>query len=244
MGRMEQGFKPMGEETPRITLPYGGPVTGVAISGKIATGKSWLAGEIMKHVKPGHDHKPSRRLALADQLKIDVGLALQEIEPRLFPPNWFEKPYTILNWVNANKHRLRGMLQDVGLLMREEMNEDYWVDRMFQTLYTGNGRGGNKKGAFLGVVDDLRFQSEFEALEKRGFLLVRLEVPTNPDSKKVYIQRRGELYPDLSPSNIYHPSEDDLDDWEERFHIVLDCTRPKSAVWAAYIGEARRYKWA
>ena len=239
MGRMDEGFKPMGEETPRILLPYGGPVTGVAISGKIATGKSWMAGEIMKHVKPGHDHRPSRRLALAEQLKLDLVRALAHIEPDFFPMSWGKGEY--LDWVNDNKPRLRGMLQDLGLLMRQEMDDAYWVDRMFQYLYTG---GGNKKGAFLGVVDDLRFQNEFTALEKRGFLMVRLEVPTNLESKTVYIQRRERCYPDMSPSNIYHVSEDDLDDWEERFHIVLDCTLPKSSVWAAYWAEARRYKWA
>lgn len=238
MGRMDQGFKPMGEETPRILLPYGGPVTGVAISGKIGTGKSWLAGEIMKHVKPGHDHKPSRRLALAEQLKLDVAMALRFIEPRIFP-DWDKAED--LSWINDNKPRIRGMLQDVGLLMREEMNDDYWVDRMFQTIYTGRG---NHKGAFIGVVDDVRFKNEFLALEKRGFLMVRLEVPTSLESKRVYIQRRGELYPDMKPSGIYHQSEEDLDGWEELFHIILDPTLGKSAVWAAYYGEARRYKWA
>ena len=238
MGRMEQGFSPMGVETPRITLPYGGPVTGVAISGKIATGKSWLAGEIMKHVKPGHDHKPSRRLSLANQLKLDVVEALRFLEPKIFP-DWDKAE--ALAWVNENKPRLRGMLQDLGLLMREQFNDDYWVDRMFRTLYTGKGR---KDGAFLGVVDDLRFRSEFTALEKRGFLMVRLEVPTNLASKGVYIKRRNELYPDMKASSIYHQSEEDLDDWEERFHTVLDCSLSQSAVWAAYWAEARRYKWA
>ena len=214
------------------------PVRGVAISGKIATGKSWLAGEILRHNKPRLPHKPKRRMALADELKLAVYDALSCINPNLFPHG----PVTErLAWVNEHKPSLRGTLQEVGLLMREEMGESYWVDRMFQRVYTGSTGKGVQPGGFIGVVDDMRFKSEFKALKRLNFLTVRLEV--FPFSRAVYIKRRTMLYPQLTAVQLGHSSECDLDDYSA-FDIVLDCTKPKEEVWRDYYARAKMFTWA
>ena len=206
---------------------------GVGISGKIATGKSTLAMEIMKHAKPGTLARPSRKLALADELKLMVGKMLY---PWAHQQVGFPKDEIVLGWVQKNKHRFRGTLQEVGVLMREELGESYWVDKMLTKVYNG---GKWRPGGFIGVVDDVRFKSEFKALREVGFLMVRLF----PGDMVKYLKRRTELYPLLTVEQLGHLSEWDLDA-EDNFDIILDCTKPFSKVWDDYYSQAQRYKWA
>ena len=240
-------FGPMGVAPDRLRHPLtGGPIMGVGISGKIATGKSTLAMEIMKHTKPGTLARPSRKLALADELKLVVGKMLY---PLAHQQVGFPKDEIVLGWVQKNKHRLRGTLQDIGLLMREEAGESYWVDKMLSKVYNG---GKWRPGGFIGVVDDVRFRSEFTALREAGFLMVRLEVPKLQTwfEHPVYVQRRDTLYPNLPHTQLEHQSEVDLDDYADDGHgatcfdISLDCTLPSRDVFKSYYSQAQRYKWA
>ena len=227
-------FGPMGVAPARLRHPLtGDPVMGVGISGKIATGKSTLAMEIMKHAKPGTEVRPSRKLALADELKLTVGKMLY---PWAHQQVGFPRDGIVLDWLNANKSRLRGTLQEVGLLMREEIGESYWVDKMLTKVYNG---GKWRPGGFIGVVDDVRFRNEFRTLREAGFLMVRLF----PGDMEKYLQRRSELYPLFTMAQAGHPSEWDLDA-EDNFDIMLDCTKPFLKVWADYYSQAQRYKWA
>lgn len=227
-------FGPMGRVPDRLRHPLtGGLVMGVGISGKIATGKSTLAAEIMKHAKPGTEARPSRKLALGDELKLTVGKMLY---PQAHQQVGFPRDEIVLGWVQKNKHRLRGTLQEIGLLMREELGESYWVDKMLSKVYNG---GKWRPWGFIGVVDDVRFKNEFTRLREAGFLMVRLF----PGDMKKYLERRSELYPLFTVEQAGHPSEWDLDA-EDNFDIILDCTKPFPKVWADYYSEAQRYKWA
>lgn len=120
---------------------------GIAISGKMGAGKTYLARAISKEWKI-----PVRSFAAA--LKADVDHALYEAGL-----NYAEGLI-----VEQNKPLLRGMLQDWGVIFRKLNGEDHWVNRLFEA----------NKTPF--VIDDMRFKNEFEACQARGIFTVRLDV--------------------------------------------------------------------
>lgn len=119
---------------------------GIAISGKIASGKTTLAEYVS-------DKYGLPRWSLAGALKLDVSEAL-------YMAGLEADQESIMNM----KGRLRTILQEWGTLFKEVNGEDYWVEQLFKSA---------GPGPF--VCDDMRFPNELDAFQRRGFLCVRLE---------------------------------------------------------------------
>lgn len=87
-----------------------------------------------------------------------------------------------LAWVNSQKATLRPLLQWWGTEYRRAENEDYWVDQA-ETFMTGLLTEGKSI-----VMDDARFENEFELIEALGGVQVFID---NPNAEKLAIERSG-----------------------------------------------------
>ena len=178
---------------------------GIAISGKIASGKTTLA-----RILAADYGIPV--IPLAYCLKADVAEALSEAglahEKDLIVPDL--KPH------------MRGLLQDWGLLFRNLNGEDYWVQRLFS--YAKSQKTPNF------IVDDMRFRNEFHGLQRRGFLTIRLDIG-GPTQEK----RLKELYPDTPMSQLQHTSETDLDNMTGLFDIYVTPDQVRQGKTISYV---------
>jgi dephospho-CoA kinase len=166
---------------------------GIAISGKIASGKTTVANYLAaKYGLPVS--------SFATALKRSVFDALIHGDLEIEDTDWTK-------FMVENKHRLRGILQEWGTIFREINGEDHWTKKLFA-----------KKSPF--IVDDMRFQAEFDYLRKRGFLLIRLYA-----DQDIRLDRISRLYPDMPSSALWHRSEIALDEAIPRFDILLDTNR-------------------
>ena len=129
---------------------------GIAIAGKICTGKTLLA----RHLAEKYGWQVH---GLAAALKEDVVEAL-------YMAGLGRDKSGIMNM----KGQLRALYQEWGRLFREVNGEDWWVDRLFK-----------QAGKQPFVCDDLRYPNELEAFRRRGFLLVRLQVDPQDQLNRV-----------------------------------------------------------
>lgn len=196
---------------------------GIAISGKIASGKTTLAEAISK--RWGIPRK-----SLAANLKEDVAAALYEAGLACNEEAIIER----------HKAKLRGTLQEWGKIFRELNGEDYWVNRLFPA----NGKDRHQENQRPFVCDDVRFQNEFTAFQRRGFLLVRLDTGGGAYSTDYHV-RRDRLYPGLTPAQLSHPSETDLDGQLSRFDIILDtATMSPDETQTEFFKQCRRHDFS
>lgn len=160
---------------------------GIGISGKMGSGKSSVAKEIATLFG-----WPVR--SLATQIKTDVEAAFLaaglDLEEGQLIPN--------------HKDEIRGTLQEWGAMFRKYNGENWWVRQLFS----------HNRLPF--IVDDVRFQNEFEGLRARGFLLIRLDVLQATQRERI-----ARLYPSMDEAKFKHPSETDLDNYYNNFDIVV-----------------------
>ena len=180
---------------------------GVGISGKMCVGKTTLASFIEQ------EYGIERR-SLATALKNQVVDALVE--------NGIDCKRADL--LGQHKGKIRGILQQWGVAFREFNGEDYWIDCLFED------------GNYYLVVDDVRFPNEFEALRKRGFLMVRLSA-----SNYERDQRMKTLYEQVDYLQSTHESETALDLYDSKFDIILFSQPTPEETFAAFKREASRF---
>jgi dephospho-CoA kinase len=109
--------------------------------------------------------------------------------------------------VDNKDSEVRRMLQQVGTeYMRYHVNDKIWVNAVEKSL-----------GDFDHiVVDDLRYQNEFDMLRKNGFVMIRLEIP-----RELQLSRARKLYGmNFDESKLDHISETSLDG--VNFDYIID----------------------
>jgi dephospho-CoA kinase len=100
----------------------------------------------------------------------------------------------------------RSLLIAIGAKMRE-IDSEVWINYVLKQTE-------NKEFC---IIDDLRYQNEYEALAKHGFLIIQLNI-----SRDLQVKRIKELYPDNYQDhieNINHLSESNQFKWQEDDHI-------------------------
>tara|TARA_B100001094_G_scaffold96643_1_gene92673 strand:- start:735 stop:1265 length:531 start_codon:yes stop_codon:yes gene_type:complete len=113
----------------------------------------------------------------------------------------------------------RTLLTSIGQKMRE-INKDVWVNYVIQQC----------KDVEFCLVDDLRYQNEYEALVKNGFKIIQLNI-----SDELQEERIKMVYPDnyedhLSARN--HLSELNKFDWilNEHPHLSIDSSEDREVI--------------
>ena len=113
----------------------------------------------------------------------------------------------------------RTLLTGIGQKMRE-INKDVWVNYVIQQC----------KDVEFCLVDDLRYQNEYEALVKNGFKIIQLNI-----SDELQEERIKMVYPDnyedhLSARN--HLSELNKFDWilNEHPHLSIDSSEDREVI--------------
>ena len=186
---------------------------GIAISGKIASGKTTLANLL-------HTMYGIPLVHFAQALKDDVAEALY------YGGLAADKD----DIIKLYKGDIRGLLQDWGSLFRKVNGEDWWVECLF------NGT----KPPF--IVDDMRYQNEFAACQARGILTVRLQVTLGlqltrvahlyPDMKREQLNHKSETDLDnsLAKFDVVVPTIVDTPEALERF-------------WRAHVAGKRQFEF-
>lgn len=129
----------------------------VAISGKLASGKTTLANAICEA------YPPFVRVGFADALKNDVAAHCEVTR----------------QYLDEHKDTFREILQVHGTLMRELHGPDYWVHRLYGEIVLA--------GHTHVVVDDMRFPSELSGLRKMDgarLLTVRLNISEEEQERR------------------------------------------------------------
>jgi len=127
----------------------------IAISGKMGSGKTTLANELMHQFNTGYNGQSSMA---------SLGGAVKKVAYNYFlmPPNVKD----------------RSLLQQIGQQFRN-IKETVWVDLMLNDVQ------GLKDSTSieLCICDDVRFQNELETLRADGWLTIRLTVD-EPEQKR------------------------------------------------------------
>ena len=93
----------------------------------------------------------------------------------------------------------RSLLTQIGTKMRE-IDPDIWIKYVLRHIHSEHC-----------LIDDLRYQNEYEALVKHGWTIIQLHVP-----KDVQTERICRKYPDTYQdhlANLTHDSEANHFDW-------------------------------
>jgi dephospho-CoA kinase len=162
------------------------PYPNIALIGKMATGKTTIAQGLV-------DSFGYTRFSWAQPVK-DIGaLAYGEVDKSL--------PYEVRLADGTHGIRTgREILQRIGTdALRDQVDQDFWIkagerrlDRFPHERY---------------VNDDTRFPNEVEALLRRGWIVVRVEVPDDLRRSRLYT-----AYGSVDETLLNHPSETSLDD--------------------------------
>ena len=113
----------------------------------------------------------------------------------------------------------RTLLTSIGQKMRE-INKDVWVNYVVQQC----------KDVEYCLVDDLRYQNEYEALVKNGFKIIQLNI-----SDELQEERIKNIYP-LNYfdhlNNRIHPSEKNTFQWlnNDHPHLSIDSSEDREII--------------
>lgn len=130
----------------------------VALLGNPGSGKTSI-GDALIELAGGE------RLSFSHQVKREAVRAMLGVERRLITP---ESEEELLERMQnpETKDEYRALLQMWGTNFRRVQDPNYWVTKVSQLIVAD---AGNQ------VIDDCRFENEYELLNGRGFFFVRLE---------------------------------------------------------------------
>ena len=103
----------------------------------------------------------------------------------------------------------RTLLTSIGTKMRE-INPDVWINYILNQT----------KDQTHCIVDDLRYQNEYEALSRNGFHIIQLDV--NPDIQEIRIKQ---MYPNNYQDHLNnrdHLSEKNEFEWIEGKPLLIE----------------------
>ena len=134
-------------------------MVGIAISGKMGSGKTTLADELLKQVLehcPNDDH--ATKVSLATPVK--------------------QVAYDYFLMLPSEKDR--ELLQQIGQRFRQIKNR-VWVDLLLDHVH---GLSDTTPCEFV-ICDDMRFQNELEALQADGWFTIRLTVDEEEQKRRL-----------------------------------------------------------
>ena len=189
----------------------------MAVSGKICSGKSLVRNRIKQHgfqsvslaaplkqlADIAIDGEPHEALFLIEDITEDFYYAAQMYA------GWYKLAF---DWEAELRsgHKPRHFLQELGTMMRSFPNyQNILVDHLLRTCLGDDY-----------VCDDLRYQNEAKAFRKHNWVLVRCECP-----EEIRRERCIKLYGKFG-SEQEHPTEIDLDNWED-WDFVVDTSVTK-----------------
>ena len=177
----------------------------IAVSGKMAAGKTTLTNIIQQHheMQQPHDDR-----FFEDIFSYSTQLSLAT------PVKEVAKEYFFMR----ENHKDRPLLQKIGQQFRD-IRPSVWIDLLIAEAnkLSEEFRMNNVEGCL--VCDDVRFPNELDALREDGWFLIRLEVDDETRHKRV-----KHTYPydaDIHWANRNEISETALDDYEGKWDLVL-----------------------
>lgn len=170
----------------------------LGLSGKAKHGKDTVASLLMLLYS---EYQPTRR-AFADALKEDIFNLLCYGSGGWADEYWaYEQTHrpagTVdvlkIDFINSIKHRpeVRDLMQAYGVAQRAAQ-PDFWIQRCF--------KWASQLGVKLLIVPDVRFINEADAIREHGGLVLRVTRPYYNSG--------------LTPEQLAHPSETELDNYE------------------------------
>lgn len=228
-----------------------GQVWGLAVSGKLASGKDTIAAlALQRLVEGGPCEQQSWAMPLknemdqilavmrnADSKKDALGLIVEQNVSRLHAQMLMTELWEeARNGAHARSRtpKIRWALQYLGTDIRREQHPDYWVTRAIEMAKTSIFGGSSV------FFTDCRFPNEVEAARKIGLYTVRLEV--SEEVQRQRLRNRDGLR--LDPVSSVHPSETALDGYNG-FDVVVNNDGPiieaVEVVVAAMRARAHRY---
>lgn len=213
------------------SLLRSGKVWGLAVSGKLASGKDTIAALAMQRL----DAQPLQHQSWATPLKEEMDAILADISAAAIPdvavsavkargiPMHQAQELVSELWAEARNGsharsrtpKIRWGLQFLGTDIRRTQHPDYWVERAVDAAVATLAEGTS---VFL---TDCRFPNEVEAARRLGLYTVRLEVA--PEIQAARLRNRDGL--SLDPKATTHPSETALDGYTG-FDLVVDNNGP------------------
>jgi len=88
------------------------------------------------------------------------------------------------------KEKDRELYVNIGMKMRE-IKENVWIEYLHSKMQEDHLRCQQTKTRHIPIIDDLRFQNEYDYLKERNFFIVQLNIP-----EEERIKRLKKLYPE------------------------------------------------
>lgn len=202
----------------------------VALNGKIASGKSTIAQQLISKgdyeiisisttIRSVCDLLITTPSQLTSYL---IASAVEEKDAHALADSlksYFTNTFVDSEWIidESNKTFLKSksyriLMQGVATLVRDYFNDDsIWVSFLVQTALR-KADNGNRI-----ICDDLRLKEEKLIFENSDFVIIRLET-----EESVRLDRIAKTYGTIDWNVINHKTETDLDN--EPFDIVVDTT--------------------
>lgn len=198
----------------------------IGISGKIGSGKNYLADKIIE--KLGEEGKTSAYGSFAFALKDEMNQIMRAYYPYLASDDILSAIHAIAHDFKISSHHVacllnmvkddlknnpnldstvdrtegvRRALQYLGTDIRRATNDNYWVDSFHGSLNTS---------VDCILATDARFPNEADSVNNSGGVMIRIEIPAEVIAERTS-GRDGLLY---SADALSHPSETALDSYE------------------------------
>lgn len=198
----------------------------IALSGKLASGKSTLAEKLVEEkgyliLSIGSTIKKITNFLIEDPDKINsylekkinenerkelLRIIFSEFEEK-FAKGKFEKDKKGF-YVKNNSYRK--LTQFIATTFRERLGEEIWV------IFVSKEANELKEKGKKVIIDDLRYKKEKEIFEEYGFKIIRINVSLENQIKR--IKSRGDGI--ISSEQLNHHSETSLDG--ENFDFSID----------------------
>lgn len=203
----------------------------IGVSGKIGSGKNYLAQKVSSKLKSlGYSTAES---SFALHLKDELDTIIQHSKNALDNKTSFEDVVTLISkeikmpkkdvamlmriiekdvemdstiTAHSRKKSIRVALQKLGTEVRRSKDENYWVKAFHKDL----------PNVDFVLVTDVRFPNEADSIKDKNGFVIRLEIPAEVIEERVQ-HRDGIQYPEEVKQ---HPSETSLDDYP-RFDMVV-----------------------
>tara|TARA_R100000742_G_C4248162_1_gene66796 strand:+ start:239 stop:856 length:618 start_codon:yes stop_codon:yes gene_type:complete len=183
----------------------------IAVSGKMAAGKTTLTNIIQQHHEMQQPHDDT---FFEDIFSYSTQLSLAT------PVKEVAKDYFFMR----ENHKDRPLLQKIGQQFRD-IRPSVWIDLLIAEAEKETEDFAQRGIAGCLVCDDVRFPNELDALREDGWFLIRLEVDDEIRKKRIQ-----DTYPhdyEVHWANRNEISETALDDYDGNWDLVL--TNPKYA---------------